>query len=76
MDKSQARQFIIDKVAEFKTQYKEGKGLPTDRQINEFSNAFYKRDRYLNVTYDVEMMAVVRGIDQGMKILRNIIEEE
>lgn len=71
--KDEARNSIHDQMEKFKQQWKEN-SLPTDRQILKFAHTFYERDKDQDKKHDVEMMAVVRGIVQGMQLMRQIIE--
>lgn len=74
LSKENARENITTQMAEMLSEYKSSGSLPTDRMIAKLSCTFYERDKDRQIAYDVEMMAVVRGIDQGMKLMRQIIE--
>lgn len=49
--------------------------FPSDKEIIEFANLFYLRDKDYQIGTDVEMLAVARGIVQGMQIMRTIVEK-
>lgn len=50
-----------------------GGSIPTDKQINQLANLFFERDKNLESKLDLEMLAVTRGIVQGMMLMRQIL---
>lgn len=48
----------------------------SDKDIIEFANLFYIRDKDYQIGPDVEMLAVARGIVQGMQMMRQIMSEK
>ncbi len=74
MEKKKAIETIALVFSELQNDYKQSNSLPTDRKITKLADAFYHRDRDRQIGADVEGMAVMRGIIQGMQLMRQIIE--
>ena len=71
--KEEARKSIEEQMQQLRKAVVSG-SLPTDRQITKLAHTFYGRDKDRQIGADVEMMAVVRGIIQGMMLMRQLVE--
>ena len=71
--KEEAQKSIKEQMQQLRKAVVSG-SLPTDRQITKLAHTFYDRDKDRQIGADIEMMAVVRGIIQGMMLMRQLVE--
>jgi hypothetical protein len=69
----EAKSKIEEQMKQFHKAFVSG-SLPSDKEIMQFANLFYVRDKDYQIGTDVEMLAVARGIVQGMQMLRTVVE--
>ena len=74
LEKEKINMQIKELMREIRSKYLKEQSMPTDKEIYRLANMFYKRDKDHPDNHDFEMMAVQRGIIQGMGLLRQIIE--
>lgn len=64
--------------AQLRSEFLSKRNYPTDKDIAIVADMIYRKDREDNDSdkSDIEMLGVMRGIEQGMKLMRQILETD